>query len=55
MTQLLAVDEVAERFRSSEKHVRRMIRRGELPCVRIGRLVRVRVSDVEAVIGGGAA
>ncbi|WP_442912580.1 helix-turn-helix domain-containing protein [Kutzneria sp. CA-103260] len=40
--------ETAESLRVSEATVRRAIRAGKLPCVRIGRLVRVSVVDLAA-------
>ncbi|QUQ72533.1 Helix-turn-helix domain protein [Kutzneria sp. CA-103260] len=45
---LLSVKETAESLRVSEATVRRAIRAGKLPCVRIGRLVRVSVVDLAA-------
>lgn len=46
--QLLTVAEVAERLRLHPITIRRHIKSGLLPAVRIGRAVRVRASDVEA-------
>lgn len=40
-------EEVAERWRVSEKTVQRLIRAGKLSHVRIGRQVRLRPSDVQ--------
>jgi len=45
---LLTVPEVAERLRVHPITVRRLIKAGRLPAVRVGRAVRVRVEDVEA-------
>jgi excisionase family DNA binding protein len=50
---LLTLDQVAQSLAISKATVRRLVDTGELPTVRIGpggRLVRVRVRDVEAVI-----
>ncbi len=41
---LLTADEVADQLRVSTMTVYRLIRRGELPAVRVGRNYRVRVS-----------
>jgi excisionase family DNA binding protein len=43
---LLPVLEAAAFLSVSEATVRRAIRAGELPCVRIGRLVRVSLADL---------
>ena len=55
---LLAVDAVADLLAVSIRTVRRMIAAGDIPIVRIGRAVRIRRVDVEALIGrnltGGA-
>jgi len=48
---LLAVDAVAELLAVSIRTVRRMIVAGEIPVVRLGRAVRIRRVDVEALIG----
>jgi excisionase family DNA binding protein len=49
--QLLTVAEVAERLRLHPITIRRHIKSGLLPAVRIGRAVRVRSVDVEAWAG----
>ncbi|KAA2267198.1 helix-turn-helix domain-containing protein [Solihabitans fulvus] len=46
--QLLAALEAAECLSVSEVTVRRAIRSGELPCIRIGRAVRISVEDLRA-------
>ena len=45
--------QAADRLGVGERTLERMLRSGELPGVRIGRLVRVRVSDVEACVERG--
>lgn len=44
---LLTAAEVADRLRVSTMTVYRLIRRGELPAVRVGRNYRVRAVDLE--------
>lgn len=45
----LTIDEVAERWHYSADSVRRLIRAGKLPCIRVGpRKVLVPFEDVEA-------
>jgi excisionase family DNA binding protein len=44
---LLTAAEVADRLRVSTMTVYRLIRRGELPAVRVGRNYRVRSDDLE--------
>src|SRR5437867_6852963 len=43
---LLTVAEVAERLRLKEAYVYELARRGEIPCVRTGKYVRIRESAV---------
>ena len=45
-TKLLTVPDVAERLAVSPRTVKRVLARGELPVVRVGRLVRVRDEDL---------
>src|SRR3990170_6194313 len=47
---LLTVQEVAERLRMHPITVRRLIKAGRLPALRLGRSVRVRESDVNDLI-----
>jgi excisionase family DNA binding protein len=47
---LLTAGEVADRLRVSTMTIYRLIRRGELPAVRVGRNYRVRASDLEAYL-----
>jgi excisionase family DNA binding protein len=44
---------VAERLMLSELKVRQLIKSGSLPCVRLGRSVPVRASDVDAMVRHG--
>jgi excisionase family DNA binding protein len=48
---LMTVTEAATALRVSTKTVRRMLDRGELDCVRVGRLVRIRAEDIGHYIG----
>ena len=48
---LLSVSDVAEALAVSERTVRRMIATGEISIVRLGRSVRVRQLDIDALIG----
>jgi excisionase family DNA binding protein len=54
LLQLLSVDDASAILSVSSKTVRRMIDRGELPTCRLGRLVRVRRSDLERYIASCA-
>ena len=47
---LLTVDDVAEHIGASTRHVRRLIERGQLPIIRIGKLVRVAPDDLARLI-----
>ena len=47
---LLTAAEVADQLRVSTMTVYRLIRRGELPAVRVGRNYRVREADLEAFL-----
>jgi excisionase family DNA binding protein len=49
-TSLLNAEEVAQRLRISVPMAYRLIQRGDIPAIRIGRLVRVRDLDLEAFI-----
>jgi excisionase family DNA binding protein len=46
---LISISEVAVRLSVSEKTVRRLIARGELPAVRIGALIRVPVESIDTL------
>jgi excisionase family DNA binding protein len=50
VTNVLTPAQVANRWQVSERHVRNMVARGELPGVRLGgKLLRIRLADVEAI------
>lgn len=59
--QLLTLEQVAERLNCSIYTARRMVSRGELKAVRVGRLIRIKPSDLEramrpvTVLAGGNA
>lgn len=46
---LLSLKEAAEQLSVSPDFVRLRVRAGELPSLRIGRLIKIRQSDVETV------
>ena len=46
LERLLTTRDVAEMLRLHEKTVRRMVREGRLPCLRLGRAVRFKVDDI---------
>jgi len=48
--QLLNADQIADRLNISKPEAFLMMRRGDFPVVRMGRLVRVRESEIEAFI-----
>jgi excisionase family DNA binding protein len=50
-TRLLTAAEVADQLRVSTMTIYRLIRRGELPAVRVGRNYRVRSEDLERYLG----
>jgi len=50
---LLTVKEAAELLACSEAAVRKWIYQRRLPKVKVGRLTRLRLSDVEALVSGG--
>ena len=43
---LLTVKDVAERLKVSDRYVRLLIARGELPAIKLGRAVRIGVTDL---------
>jgi excisionase family DNA binding protein len=48
MTEFMSVHDIAELFHVNEFTVRRHIRNGDLPAIKVGGRVRVRRADVEA-------
>jgi excisionase family DNA binding protein len=44
----LSVAQLAEMWGCSKNHVYNVVNRGELPCIRVGTLLRFRREDVEA-------
>jgi excisionase family DNA binding protein len=52
MEEMLSIAQVAERLQVSVATVRRLIERGELPAVRVGRLWRISSNALEAYLGG---
>ena len=49
---LMTIGEAATILRVARRTIRRMIKRGELHAVRIGRSVRIRRQDIERIILG---
>lgn len=47
---LLTVEQVAEVLKTSTKTARKLIARKELPVIRLGRLLRVSLEDLERYI-----
>lgn len=50
MNEILTVKEVAERLRTSQVQIRKMIQSGELPAVMVGREYRIPVEAIKAFI-----
>jgi len=50
MNQLLTVKQTAELLACTEAAIRKWIYQRRLPVVKVGRLTRLRLSDVEALI-----
>jgi excisionase family DNA binding protein len=51
--QLLTVKEAAQRLACTEAAIRKWLYQRRLPAVKVGRLVRLRETDLEAVIAKG--
>jgi excisionase family DNA binding protein len=54
VTEVLTLDEAAERMRVSRRTVERLIAEGRIRPVRIGRSVRVTDRELEAFLAGAA-
>ena len=50
MNEILTVKEVAERLKTSQVQIRKMIQSGELPAVMVGREYRIPVEVIRAFI-----
>lgn len=48
--ELITLKEAASLLSISRSTLRRWIAQGRLPCVRLGRLLRVRVADLDALV-----
>jgi excisionase family DNA binding protein len=53
MDQLLTVEQAAKQLACTPAAVRRWLSKRRLPKVKVGRLTRIRASDVEAMITKG--
>ena len=53
MTKLVSISELARLTDTSECFWRRKIKRGELPCFRIGRNVRISSDVIELIFASG--
>jgi len=49
---LLTVDQAADYLNITEHFVRRLIRERRIPFLKVGRLVRLRRSDIDAYLAG---
>ena len=47
---LLTISEAAEYLSISERSIKRLIARGDLPCIRVGSALRFAFADLEAFI-----
>jgi excisionase family DNA binding protein len=53
LNQLVTVKEAAALLSCSEAAIRKWIYQRRLPCVKVGRLTRLRQSDIEALVSDG--
>lgn len=51
----MTAEEVAEMLRVSPAYVRRLVRKGQLPCLDLPGVIRVRRSDVQHLLDRNAA
>ncbi len=49
MREVFTINDVAERWECSSRHVRNMVETGQLPAFRVGKLIRIRRAVVEAI------
>lgn len=49
---VLSVAEAAARLQISERYARDLIRDGQIPCLRFGRLIRVPVVQLDRLLAG---
>lgn len=54
MDQLVTVKEAAQRLACTEAAVRKRLYQRRLPAVKVGRLIRLRETDLEAMIAKGS-
>jgi len=54
MTQLLTIDDAAKRLSCSPAAIRKWVYQRRLPAVKVGRLTRIRESDLEAFVSNGS-
>lgn len=47
---LLNVAQTAERLGTTERHIRELVYRNELPYIKVGRLVRIDTDDLDAYL-----
>lgn len=52
MNRLLTMVEAAERLDVSKRTVQKLVTAGDLPAVRISRIVRIRPEDLDAFVAG---
>jgi len=53
MDQLLTVKEAAQRLACTEAAIRKWLYQRRLPAVKVGRLIRLREADLEAMVARG--
>jgi excisionase family DNA binding protein len=53
MDQLLTVKEAAQRLACTEAAIRKWLYQRRLPAVKVGRLIRLRETDLDAMIARG--
>lgn len=53
MDQLLTVKQAAQMLSCSEAAIRKWLYKRRLPAVKVGRLIRLRLRDIEALVTAG--